>query len=158
VYTYAGGHLAIFGSTYHKYPLTEAPTVGFILAGFGALRFFKDDHGRTMVERAIDDMRIGERRQTVLRFLAIFGMANALVLCCYNIPNAIIGAHPTAWPVDLQKRSYLIDHICGPGTDLPCPGPSVPLSQGSSSAYENAHGTLSFPKGVHAPVRVPYVR
>jgi hypothetical protein len=158
VYTYAGGHLAIFGHTYHKYPVTEAPTVGLILAGFGALRYFKDDQGRTMVERGIDGMRIGEGRKALLRFLAVFGMANVLVLCCYNIPNAIIGAHSTAWPADLQKRSYLTDHICGPGTNRPCPGPTVPLSQGDSSAYENARGTLTFPKGVTVPKQVGYVR
>jgi hypothetical protein len=156
VYTYAGGHLALFPHAYHKYPLTEAPTVGFIMAGLGALRFFKDDQGRTMVERGVDKLRIGESGKNLLRFLAVFGMCNVLVLFCYNIPNAIIGAHSTAWPVDLQKRSYLTDHICGPGTDKPCPGPTVPLSQGDSSAYENARGTLSFPPGVTPPTRVPY--
>jgi hypothetical protein len=157
VYTYAGGHLALFSQTYHKYPLTEAPTVGGIIAGLGALRFFKDDQGRTMVERGVDALKLGSGRANVLRFLAVFGMINVLVLCCYNVPNAIIGAHSTAWPADLQKRSYLTDHICGPGTKLPCPGPSVPLSQ-PHSAYENRAGKLVFPKGVTPPKTVPYSR
>lgn len=158
VYTYAGGHLALFPHAYHKYPLTEAPTVGAIIAGLGALRYFKDDHGRTMVERGIDKVNASSGRKNLLRFAAITGMINVLVLCCYNIPNAILGAHSTTWPKDIQQRSYLTDHICGAGTDRACPGSAVPISQGSSSGYMNAHGKLVLPPGVQPPPFVPFKR
>ena len=130
VYTYAGGHLALFPHAYHKYPLTEAPTVGAIIAGLGALRYFKDDQGRTMVERGIDKVNASSGRKNLLRFAAITGMINVLVLCCYNIPNAILGAHSTAWPKDIQQRSYLTDHICGAGTDRAVPGVGGPALSG----------------------------
>jgi Spirocyclase AveC-like len=157
IYTYAGGHLAIFPEAYHKFPLTEAVTVGAIFAGLSALRYFKDDQGRTMVERGVDKLRGGSGRKDFARFLAIFGIVNVLVLCCYNIPNSIIGAHSTAWPEDLQKRSYLTDYLCGQGTDRACPGKTVPLSRGDDSAYMNLNGGLSFPEGSQPPKPVPFV-
>ena len=115
VYTYAGGHLAIFPEAYHKFPLTETVTVGAIIAGLAALRFFKDDRGYTVVERGVEKLKVGEGGRSAVRFLAIFGITNVLVLACYNIPNSIIGAHSTAWPKDLQQRSYLTDYLCGQG-------------------------------------------
>jgi len=155
VYTYAGGHWALFPHAYHKFPLTEPITVGALFAGLAALRYFKDDRGHTMVERGIDGMHIGGARRSLLRFLAIFGMCNALVLCCYNIPNAVIGAHSTAWPADVQSRSYLTDYLCGQGTDRACPGPAVPLSRGDNSAYMTLDGKLASPP---TPKMVPFVK
>jgi hypothetical protein len=158
VYTYAGGHLAVFPEAYHKFPLTEPITVGAIFAGLAAMRYFRDDRGRTVVERGIDDLTLGGTRKTLLRFGAIFGMCNVLVLLCYNVPNAIIGAHSTAWPRDLQQRSYLTDRVCGEGTDRACPGPGVPLSRGNDGAYVNRAGRLVRPAGAGAPEPVPFSR
>jgi hypothetical protein len=158
IYTYAGGHLAIFPDAYHKFPLTETVTVGSIFAGLSALRFFKDDQGRTVVERGVDKLRGGSGQKDLVRFLAVFGIVNVLVLLCYNVPNSIIGAHSTSWPKDLQERSYLMDRLCGQGTDRACPGPSVPLSRGDDSAYLNLNGQLVFPDGSRAPEPVPFVK
>src|SRR5262245_22956810 len=80
VYTYAGGHLAIFPEAYHKFPLTETVTVGAIIAGLAALRYFKDDRGLSVLERGVDKLNVGEGRRNVLRFLAIFGITNVLVM------------------------------------------------------------------------------
>jgi hypothetical protein len=135
VYTYAGGHWAIFPEAYHKFPLTETFTVGSIFAGLAALRFFKDDQGRSVVERGVDRLAVGARRKDLARLLAITGIVNVLILLCYNVPNGIIGAHSTAWPRDIQSRSYLTDYLCGQGTDRACPGPNVPLVRGDGSPY-----------------------
>ena len=127
------------------------------MAGLAALRYFKDDHGRTVVERGVDKLQISEGRRNLVRFLAIFGITNVLVLACYNIPNSIIGAHSTEWPKDLQSRSYFTDYMCGEGTDRACPGPAVPLSRGDDSAYMDRNGNLVLPRGLGAararPVR-----
>jgi Spirocyclase AveC-like len=156
VYTYAGGHLAIFPEAYHKFPLTETVTVGAIIAGLAALRFFKDDRGHTVVERGVEKLKVGEGGRSVVRFLAIFGITNVLVLACYNIPNSIIGAHSTSWPKDLQQRSYLTDYLCGAGTDRACPGKTVPLSRSNDGAYMGLDGQLVFPQGAEPPKPVPF--
>ena len=157
IYTYAGGHLSLFPDTYHKFPLHEAVTVGALFAGLAGLRYFKDDKGRTIVERGIDRMKVSETRRNLLRFAAVFGMVNVLVALCYNVPNSIIGAHSTEWPEDIQKRSYLTDGLCGEGTDRACPGPDVPLVRGNDSPYVNRQGELVYPDGSVAPAPVPFV-
>src|SRR5262249_3791344 len=126
--------------------------------GLSALRFFKDDQGRSVVERGVDKLRGGPGRKDLARFLAIFGIVNVLVLLCYNVPNSIIGAHSSAWPKDLQQRSYLTDYLCGQGTNRACPGKNVPLSRGDDSAYMNLNGGLSFPSGSTPPTPVPFVK
>lgn len=113
----------------------------------GALRYFKDDRGLTVVERGVDTLPISQGRKTLLRFLAISGMLNVLVFCFFNLPNGLIGAHSTEWPRDVQDRSYLTDRLCGEGTDRACPGPTVPLPAGDRSAYMNRDGGLSIPAG-----------
>ena len=110
-----------------------------------------------MVERGVDSLRISDGRRNVMRLLAITGMVNLLVLCCYNIPNAIIGAHSTAWPRDIQDRSYFTAGMCGQGTGRACPGPSVPLARGNGSSYVTTHGTLAIPRGTTIPPAVPFV-
>jgi hypothetical protein len=125
------------------------------MAGLAALRFFKDDRGRTVVERGIDGLQVGEGRKTALRFLAVFGMCNVLVLLCYNVPNAIIGAHSTAWPRDLQERSYLTDRLCGPGTDRACPGPGVPLVRGDDTPPPRPTHEVPFVRSGGAPFSGP---
>jgi hypothetical protein len=157
IYTYAGGHLALFPQAYHKFPLTEPLTVGAIFAGLAALRYFKDDRGRTMVERGVDKLEVGQGRRDLLRFGAVFGMCNVLVMVCYNVPNAVIGAHSTAWPKDIQQRSYLTDYVCGAGTDRACPGTVVPLSRGNNGAYMNRQGQLVLPGDRKPPALVPFV-
>jgi hypothetical protein len=154
-YTYAGGHWAIFPHAYHKFPLTETFTVGAIFAGLAALRYFKDDQGHTVVERGVDRLRVSSGRQNLLRLMAVTGMCNVLVLLCYNVPNSIIGAHSTAWPKDIQSRSYLTDYICGQGTDRACPGPKVPLSRGDDSPYLSTDGMLVTPTS-GPPAIVPF--
>jgi hypothetical protein len=111
-----------------------------------------------MVERGVDKLRVGEGRRNLLRFAAVSGMVNVLVMCCYNIPNAVIGAHSTAWPKDIQERSYFTDGMCGQGTGRACPGPAVPLVRGNHSPYLTTGGKLRVPAGTEVPTVVPFVK
>ena len=132
-YSYAGGHWAIFPSTYHKFPAHEAVFAGTMFAVMASIRYFVDDRGRSLAERGIDTVNAGAAKQTTLRFLAIFGAFSVAVLACYNIPSAIMAANSTAWPADVQKRSYLLDGVCGQDTGRACPGPGVPISRGPAT-------------------------
>jgi hypothetical protein len=119
---YPGGYGLLWPSTYHKYPVNEMLTIAAIFTALCALRHFTDDRGRTLVERGIDRLTVGPRRRGFVRFLAIAGAVHLILIAGYNLPNAIVGAHPRPWPADLVKRSYLTDGVCGLGTPRSCPG------------------------------------
>jgi hypothetical protein len=125
---YPGGFGMLFPSTYHKYPVNEMLTIGALFTAITALRYFRDDKGRTLVERGVDRIR-GPRRQTLYRILAVTFAAHAALFVFYNLPNSWVATHSRAWPADLQKRSYFLDGICGQGTGRVCPGPGIPLDR-----------------------------
>jgi hypothetical protein len=161
---YPGGHLSIFPSTYHKFPLNEMITVSSLFTAVAALRFFVNDRGETVIERGIDRIRGGNGKKTVLRVLAATAFCHLGLIALYNVPNTWIGMHSTAWPADLQKRSYFTDFLCGDQTDRACPGPGVPLLRNDNrgegrggSAYLSPAGKLVVPSGTTLPTApVPF--
>jgi Spirocyclase AveC-like len=93
--------------------------------------FFRDDHGRSLPERGIDQLRIGERRKTFARFLAIAGMCQLSILLTYNIPYQLYALHSQMSPVYLQQP-WRLGEVCGPDTNYDCPGPGVPIPRHDS--------------------------
>jgi hypothetical protein len=118
---YPGGIGLLFPGTYHKFPLNEMLTIAATFTGIACLRYFRDDKGRTVVERGLDRLKVGSRRQTVFRFLALAFAVHAILFVGYNVPNSFVGAHSRPWPQAIQKRSYLTDYLCGPQTHSACP-------------------------------------
>ena len=64
---YPGGHLALFPSTYHKFPLNEMLTVSSLFTAVAALRFFTNDKRQTVVERGIEKVKGGPGKKLALR-------------------------------------------------------------------------------------------
>lgn len=160
VFEYPGGSaLSIFGNTYHKYPLNEMLTIGATFTTVAALRYFANDRGQSVAERGIDDVKgpSTSGRKFVLRAFATIAAVQMGMFAFYNLPNSWIGAHSTAWPKDLQKRSYLTNGICGDGTNIACPGPKVPLVR-NGSVYIAPGGSVVAPNGVTVPKVVPFSR
>jgi hypothetical protein len=121
---YPGGTGILFPGTYHKLPLQEMLTLAATFTAISSVRYFRDDHGRTIVERGAEKLKRG---RTPARFLAMVAAMHLCVIACYLLPNLFIGAHSRPWPADLQKRSYLNDGVCGVGTLRACPGGPVGL-------------------------------
>jgi hypothetical protein len=149
VYPSAWGPTAFKGH-YYQYPLI----IAFLWGGcfwtaMTAVRYFKDDKGRTVAERGIDDVRATERQKTGLRLLALVGLVNAMFMV-FNIALMNVAARGGAWPDDVIKRSYLTDQLCGPGTSYACPGPAVPMAR-PRSAHIGPDGSLVVPDGTHLP-------
>jgi hypothetical protein len=67
------------------------------------------------------------------------------------VPNALIAERGSAWPQDVQKRSYFTSGVCGPGTDVACPDPRVPFPRGESSLRVAPDGSLVVPNGTTPP-------
>jgi hypothetical protein len=157
VFEYPGGHWSLFPSTYHKYPLNEMLTIGAVFTAISCLRFFVDDKGRMWIERGIDKVRGGAGKKVALRGLAAIGAIQLIMFLGYNVPNTAIGFNSTAWPNDLQKRSYFTNGICGAGTNRLCPGPDVPNMR-NGAAYIGANGTVVIPTGKTLPKIVPFAK
>ena len=131
----------LFAGHYSVFPLIELPLMGTLLAGVGALRYFRDDKGNSLAERGIDTLRISGAKKTAVRFLAIAGMVNVVYIAGFMLPYQWLTTHSSAWPEDTTSRSYLRSEICGPGTGYHCAGPSVPIPR-TGSAHLDDHGHL----------------
>jgi hypothetical protein len=163
IWEYPGGHLSIFPSTYHAYPLHEMLTTGALFTGVAALRYFRNDRGETVVERGAE--RIGSpRRRTLARLFAIIAAVHVVMFVSYNMPNYLVGTHSNDWPADLQKRSYFTNGICGERTDRACPSAATPLvrndnsGEGGGSTYLTRDGRLGLPEGARVPEPIPFDR
>lgn len=147
LYTYGGGHLQLIGNEHFKFPLSEAVLWGLGWAVLTCLRFFRDDRGRTLVEKGLDQLNLGSKGAVAVRFFALLGAAQVLFFTTFTVPTAVlVGANSAEWPQSTQNTSYMNDHICGHGTDRACPGPGVPNDKpgapylGTDGAFHPAGG------------------
>lgn len=133
IYFYPGAirSLSLFPGHYYQFPVYEVLLFGVSWAAWGCLRWFRDDKGRTIAERGIDDIRATPKQKTWLRFLALVGATNVLYLWC-NVGWQVFSLHSDPWPKDITSRSYMTDQLCGPGTTYACPGPAVPVNRPDS--------------------------
>lgn len=152
---YGGGHFSISGSKYYKYPLNEVILASCMFTFLTCLRFFRNDKGESFAERGIEELGASPRKKILLRFLALAAMSHFAIGVVYNVPQAFFAARSRAWPVDVQKRSYLTDRLCGAETTRACPGSAVPLVR-NGTASVSPDGTLVVPPGAELRKSVPF--
>lgn len=126
LYAYSGAvqWISLWGGERYQFPLYESLFWGAVWGASGALRYFRDDKGRSVVERGADSLAVTERTRTVIRTLAIIGFLNLVYVgfnICINFAALMIDQTPTGYP------TYLRTGLCGEGTDYACPGPEVPI-------------------------------
>lgn len=125
-YPGANSALTLFANHYYRVPIMEIVLAGTWWAALSCLLYYRDDRGRTLVERGSDSVRTTVRTQTFLRFLALYGAVN-IIWFAYNIPAAVIqDLWATHWPKDVTDRSYYVNGHCGPGTQYDCPWLQAP--------------------------------
>jgi hypothetical protein len=163
IFGYHGGHWALFANSYHKYPILEGFTIGATFTVVACLRYFTNDKGQILPERGADRAGGGRGRKLLVRALATVAAVQIAFFVTYNAPNFWAGMHSTAWPKDVQDRSYFTNGLCGAGTDRACPGPAVPLSRNDNSdpvrggsAYVAPGGRLVVPPSTHIPNAIPF--
>ncbi len=157
IFEYPGGHWGIFGDTYHKYPIHEGLTIGATFTVTACIKYFIDDRGHSPVERGIETVKGKGGKQLVIRVMAVTAALQVGMLVTYTIPCIWVGQHSTAWPADLQKRSYFTDGICGDGTDRACPAPNVPINTRSSINVTPGGGSVNN-TGTTVPGIIPFAR
>ena len=158
VYPTSGRRWTVFYGHYYQFPIYQAIFWGAAWAAMACVRYFRDDKGRSVVERGIDEVRCTEKRKAGLRILALAGVLNVAFLVLYNVPISLFqGLHPSTWPADIQKRSYFTNGWCGPGTDRACPGGPIPIPLRTSVRLA-PDGSVTVPPGVKLPDVVPQAK
>ena len=160
LWSYAGADpsLSLNAGHYYQYPLYYGVIWGSAWTALTCMRYFKNDRGQTFVERGAEAISGSDGRRGVVRFLALFGGASTIFFVMFTLPAQWIGMHSSAWPRDVQSRSYLVNGSCGDGTSTACPGPGVPLTRGNEGIRLGADGKLYVPPGVKVPKVVPLAR
>jgi hypothetical protein len=87
------------------------------------IRLNRDDRGRSVIERGVDELQIGTRVKTGLRILAFLGLSNTMFVLL-NILYIWISFYVSPMP---HYPSYLNNDMCGAAVSAPCPGPHVPI-------------------------------
>jgi hypothetical protein len=101
-----------------RYTLTTAFTFGFITASVTALRYHRDDLGRTLLERAAAGIR--GRRRTLLLTVAVIGWVQLTVIVSF-LPAMLTAPYAGAWPRGLPPQ--LVNGLCDNNTSGPTPYP-----------------------------------
>jgi hypothetical protein len=120
-YPGAPDFFALFGSKAFRFPIIEILCVAFIYTGLAAVRFFKDDAGRTVVERGLEAVR--PRLRTVISVLAMIAISNVALITA-NTGNVIGGLFTSPFK---EMPVHIVNDICdAPGITGtrygPCPG------------------------------------
>jgi hypothetical protein len=146
-HSYAGAirSLALNSGTFYEFPVYQGITASILYTTWAAMRFYRDDQGRSFAERGIGRLRGGTRAEGWVRFFAISGAITVIFFLGYHIPNMMISLEGGAWPKSVQQRSYFTSGLCGPGTDNACPGPRIPIPRGDTSLRVAPDGRLVVP-------------
>jgi hypothetical protein len=139
LYAYSGTihGLSFWGGEKYQFPIYESVLWPMMWTAMGALKYFRDDKGRSVVERGVDRVR-AVRWRTPLRLLAIIGFANVAMLT-YNIAFQAFVLHNDKQPAGYP--SYLVNGMCGEGTKYACNGPEIPIPLPHSKAVPPGGGS-----------------
>ncbi|MGV6806560.1 MAG: spirocyclase AveC family protein [bacterium] len=130
-YNYAGSirDWSLFGGEMWQFPIYDIFFWGGTWALCAVWRFFKDDKGYMFCEQGVDKLKVSEGKRTFIRFLAISGLMQSTMMFMYNMPMHYFSVNGDPFPEGYP--SYLLNGMCGEGTQHACPAPSIPLSRGA---------------------------
>jgi hypothetical protein len=119
--------LTLFAGTKYQFPLYETVSWCLTYLGLACIHHFRDDKGRTLVERGVDSLKVTGRAKTFCRWLAIMGACQLVMLVTYNIPYVYWGLHSGPTPRALQQDLWRSGGVCGPKAAFSCATPGHPL-------------------------------
>jgi hypothetical protein len=116
--------LSVNAGTTFQFPVYESFLFGACWAATAALRHFRDDKGRTVVERGAVASSPNRKKATAVRLLAVTGFVHLTYLVysmCFSWAAVYGGPYPQGY------KSWMLNGMCGPGTEYVCQGPKVPI-------------------------------
>jgi hypothetical protein len=117
--------LVVWPGTRWQVPLIPDPIFwGAVWTAFASLRHFRDDRGRTVLDRGLDGLHVGAHPAAVISTFAVIGFAN-VAMALHTVPSVSASLYLRDTVPNLP--SYLRDGMCGAGTAYRCPGPAVPI-------------------------------
>jgi hypothetical protein len=147
--------LTLSHGQYYQFPIYQGISAAALYTSWAALIHFKDDRGRSLVEKGLERVQAGARMQGLIRFFAVSGAVTVIFFGFYHIPMNFFALEQSAWPASIQERSYFTSGLCGAGTTIACPGPIVPVPRGDNSLRVTPDGKLIVPPGTGLPHAVP---
>lgn len=128
LYAFPGGiqSLSIWGGKTYQFPLNELVGWGLVMTTITLVRFHRDDRGRTVVERGIDQVTASPKVKQLISLGAIIAVVQ-LTFLVFNIGTAFFSANADEFPKGY--KSWMLNGICGEGTGYPCPAPGVPIGR-----------------------------
>jgi hypothetical protein len=107
-----------------QYPVYDAILAPVLFCGIAALRYFRDEHGRSFVERGVETLRAPAWVRKFTSLLAITGAFQCLLIFGYLVPYQQFAERVDVTP---HMKSYMRGDACGAGTEYACPGKYVPV-------------------------------
>ncbi|MDB5971512.1 MAG: hypothetical protein JWQ90_3962 [Hydrocarboniphaga sp.] len=126
IFAYGGSYhsLTLWAGTPYQFPLYESSGIATVCLGMTALRYFRDDHGRSFVEKGVQSLRLPAPAKKLLSWLALVGAVHILVFFGFFVPYTWFALKADSYP---ELPSYLRMEICGKGTAYACPSREVPI-------------------------------
>ena len=112
--------LSINAGSIYQFPVYESFLFGACWTATAGLRFFRDDKGRSVVERGASAMGPNSKKSTVVRLLAVTGFVH-LTYLVYSILFSWAAVYGGPYPEGY--KSWMLNGMCGPGTEYVCQGP-----------------------------------
>ena len=109
--------LTLWAGHSYQLPLLSAVFAGIAVGGFGALRYFLDQDGRSLPERGLD--KLPRRGRGLISGVAIIGCTHAWMIVSWMVPmNLTVALQGETAPT---LPSYLSHGICVDQRSSPCP-------------------------------------
>jgi len=130
--------LSLWAGTDHQFPIYETISWAGTYTALSCLHFFRDDQGRTLPERGLGALKLGDGRlKTFARYLAIMGACQVAMLVTYNIPYSYWGMHAVMAKPYLE-REWRTAGVCGSDTAYNCPDGHSPVATKDSPTNRTA--------------------
>jgi hypothetical protein len=90
--------LTLWSDRYNGWPIYNPIFFGLAWTAVAWLRWSRNEHGLSVVERGVDQLPVGRSARTALRFLAIFAFTEVSYILLYFVPWNLFALFHDPWP------------------------------------------------------------